>query len=443
MPPTASKISPRPTSAADRQGSAGFAAYCIAAAFVTYFCMYAFRKPFSAGVYEEVTLMGIGYKTVLVMSQVAGYTISKFIGIKVISEMPPARRAVSIMGLILVAHAALLLFAIVPPPYNWPFLFLNGLPLGMIFGLVLSFLEGRRMTEALTAGLCASFILASGVVKSVGRSLVVDGGVSEYWMPFVTGLLFLPPVLIGAWLLGRIPPPDAADIAMRSPRSPMTRDDRWRFFQRHAFGLSGLVVIYVLLTIIRTLRDDFGVEIWRELDPNGQPSIFFWTEAVVVLGVLLVNGSAIFIRDNRKAFLGSFALLAGGFVLVLAVLSAFAADAISPFAFMIGIGIGTYVPYVAFHTTVFERMIALFRERANIGYLMYLADATGYLAAVLVLVSKDWLVRKGSYLELLKGGSFWLSVASLVITLALFAYYTRLHRIANLPASELVVVETA
>ena len=31
-------------------------------------------------------------------------------------------------------------------------LFVNGLPLGMVFGLVIGFLEGRKVTEALSAG---------------------------------------------------------------------------------------------------------------------------------------------------------------------------------------------------------------------------------------------------------------------------------------------------
>ena len=67
--------------------------------------------------------------------------------------------------------------------------FLNGLPLGMIFGLVLAFLEGRKCTEALAAGLCASFIVSSGVVKSVGRWLIVNQGYSEFEMPWITGLI--------------------------------------------------------------------------------------------------------------------------------------------------------------------------------------------------------------------------------------------------------------
>ena len=66
--------------------------FCVTAAFGTYFCMYAFRKPFTAARYDDTTFLGIPYKTVLVIAQVLGYMLSKFIGIKVIAEMPPAPR---------------------------------------------------------------------------------------------------------------------------------------------------------------------------------------------------------------------------------------------------------------------------------------------------------------------------------------------------------------
>ena len=83
-----------------------------------------------------------------------------------------------------------MLFALTPAAVELRLAVLNGLPLGMVFGLVLGFLEGRRHTEALTAGLCASFIVADGVDKSVGAYLL-EAGVSEYWMPFAAGLLFV------------------------------------------------------------------------------------------------------------------------------------------------------------------------------------------------------------------------------------------------------------
>ncbi len=43
-----------------RASPAAFAAYCIAAAFGAYFCMYAFRKPWSAATFEGQQLLGRG-----------------------------------------------------------------------------------------------------------------------------------------------------------------------------------------------------------------------------------------------------------------------------------------------------------------------------------------------------------------------------------------------
>jgi len=66
-----------------------WAVWAVLSAFGTYFCMYAFRKPFTAAGFDEIAFMGIPLKSLFVTSQILGYTISKFLGIKVISEMPP------------------------------------------------------------------------------------------------------------------------------------------------------------------------------------------------------------------------------------------------------------------------------------------------------------------------------------------------------------------
>src|SRR5262245_44787871 len=84
----------------------GVSIWLVVGAFGSYFCMYGFRKPFTAAVYEEITLWGLGYKSVLVTAQVLGYMLSKFIGIRVISEMRPARRIRVLMLFVGAAQAA-------------------------------------------------------------------------------------------------------------------------------------------------------------------------------------------------------------------------------------------------------------------------------------------------------------------------------------------------
>lgn len=411
-----------------------FSAYCILAAFSTYFCMYAFRKPFTAGEFEGAVQWGIALKTVLVASQVAGYTLSKFVGIKVVSEMPASRRAATILGLIAFAEGALLAFALVPLHLKFVMLFFNGLPLGMVFGLVLAYLEGRQVTEALSAGLCASFIVSSGIVKSVGRFMVRDWGVSEYWMPFLTGLLFVVPLVVSVWLLQQIPKPSSSDVIHRTERTTMNRRDRWSFFKRHWLGLCGLLLIYMLLTVMRSIRDDFAVEIWRDLGHDDKPEIFGQSEMLVMFGVVVINGAAIWIGDNRKAFLNSLALITGGFVLVLMSLVGHSQGILSPFLFMVLAGLGMYIPYVAFHTTVFERLIAAFRESGNIGYLMYLADATGYLGYVGVMLLRNFGWIEGDFLSLFVLASLLIALLAICVTLFLIAHYAvTLPRATNDP----------
>ena len=405
--------------------------WCVVAAFGTYACMYGFRKPFTAGAFLD-PVSGHSYKVWLVTAQVLGYTVSKFIGIRVIAEMPPGRRALVLVGLIGAAELALLGFGLTPAPYNAVWLFLNGLPLGMVFGLVLGFLEGRRMTEAFVAGLCASFILADGVTKSVGSGLL-GMGVPERWMPFAAGLVFLLPLLGFVWMLRRIPAPSTADIAARAERAPMGRADRRAFLRRHGLGLACLAVAYLLITVLRSLRADFAPELWSGLGVTAAPGVFTRSEFYVALGVVAANGLAVLVRDNRRAFFIALGTSLAGLLLIVATLALRDASRCGPFAFMVLLGLGLYIPYVAVHTTVFERLIAMTRDRGNIGYLMYLVDATGYLGYVAVMVGKNFATFEGDHLAFFLRASWAGALVSLLAVAGAWWFFAR-HEAVRLAA---------
>jgi hypothetical protein len=396
--------------------------WCVTAAFGAYFCMYAFRKPFTAASYQNVVVWGMGYKTVLVTAQVLGYTLSKFLGIKVVAEVQPHRRAALLLGLIAAAEVALLLFGLTPAPFNLLWLFCNGVPLGLVFGLVLGFLEGRRHTEALAAGLCGSFIVADGVTKSAGAALL-QAGVSEYWMPSLTGLLFAPPLLLFTWMLTRIPRPSQQDVAARSERAPMDGAGRRDFFWRYAPGLTLLVLVYLLVTILRSVRADFAPEIWAGLQEKVPPAIFARSEVAVAAGVLVLNGSMVLIADNRRAFFAGLAWAVAGAALVGVTPAALQAGALSPFAFMVLHGVGLYLPYLAVQTTIFERLIALTRDRGNIGYLIYLADSFGYLGYVGVLFARNALGPAEDFLAFFLTLSWAIAGACLVLLVPCWRYF--------------------
>jgi hypothetical protein len=399
-----------------------WASWSVVAAFGTYFCMYGFRKPFTAASYDGPLLWGASFKTVLVMSQVSGYMASKFIGIKVIAEMPPQRRALGILGLVLAAELALVLFGLVPRPWNAICLLFNGLPLGMIFGLILGFLEGRRCTEVLTACLCASFILADGVTKSVGAWLLAQG-LSEDWMPSVAGLFFLAPLIVAVAMLSRIPPPTTHDIIARAARATLGRRQRWLLFSRYAAGLSLLVAMYLMVTILRSIRADFAPELWRGLGSPAEPATFSQSELIVAAVVLIVNGCAALVRDNRRAFFLSLATCGVGFCLLATALFGRQIGVVDGFGFMVLAGLGLYLPYVAIHTTVFERLLAMTRERGNVGFLMYLADAFGYLGYVAVMLLRSAAAPGNDLVGFFTSASWVAAAASMACLAGCWRYF--------------------
>jgi hypothetical protein len=366
---------------------------------------------------------------------VLGYTLSKFLGIKVVAEVSPHRRVALLLGLIAIAQGALLLFGLTPAPFNLVWLFCNGVPLGLVFGMVMGFLEGRQQTEVLAAALCSSFIVADGATKSVGAGLLA-AGVSEYWMPFLAGLLFVPPLLLFTWMLTRIPRPSQQDVAARSERTPMNRAQRWAFFRRYATGLTLLVLVYLLITILRSVRADFAPEIWRGLQGNVPPDIFTWSESAVAIAVLVLSGSVVLIRDNRRAFFFALALAVVGVVLVGAALLGLQAGSLSPFAFMVLHGIGLYVPYLLVQTTLFERLMAMTRDQGNIGYLIYLADSFGYLGYVGVLLARNALSPTESFLTFFLLLSWIIVGACLVLLIPCWRYFATYPATRPRPALE-------
>jgi hypothetical protein len=386
--------------ALERAHPAVFSLVAGLAGFCAYFSMYAFRKPFTAATFETVPgwCFALDYKIVLVIAQVAGYALSKIIGVKVISEIGAGRRGAAILALIGASWLALVAFALVPAPWNVVALFANGLPLGMIWGLVFGYMEGRRTSEVLGAILCASFILSSGVVKSVGAWLMQVQHVDRFWMPAATGALFLPLLLVSVWTLSQLPPPNAQDEAERVKRAPMNAAQRGAFLKAYWPGMLLLVAAYVLLTAIRDFRDNFAAEIWTALGYGGEAGIFTASELPVAVVALAALAAVIVVRDNLKALMVIHATVVAGFLLLGASTLAFQAHLLSPLVWMILAGAGLYMAYTPFNAMLFDRLIALGGQVATAGFLIYVADASGYVGSVALLlwrnlgeVKLDWL----------------------------------------------------
>ncbi|MDY3554040.1 DUF5690 family protein [Gemmata sp. JC717] len=417
--------------------------YAIAVAFCTYFCMYAFRKPFDAAKFyvtdangsvvrepvfgpdgnpktekqtaadgtetevqktNPVALKYLGtrldLKTMCVIAQVIGYCLSKYLGTKICSETPANRRAHLLVGLILFAEGALLLFANLPPALKPLAMLLNGLPLGMVWGLCVRYLEGRRASEVMVAGLSCSYIVAGAATRDIARDIVMGAwGVSESWMPVATGLLFLGPFVLAVLLLDRLPPPSAADVALRSERVTMDRRQRRAFLAHFGIGFGMLLVAYLFLTALRDFRDHYGAEIFDALGLGSKRAIFTRTELWAMFGVIVAVAVLNLVANHRRALIAVYGVIVGGFALIGGATVAFQAGAISGYWWMAAVGLGMYLAYVPFGAVLFERMMAASRFNGTAVFAIQLADGVGYTGSVLVQLYRDLAAGQFNRLE--------------------------------------------
>ena len=402
-----------------------FSLYTAVSAFCLYTCIFALRKTFGVATYENMSVGGVDFKVWMVIFQVLGYMLSKFIGIKVVSELGAHARLKGILLMVSLASISWLFFAITPSPYNLIFLFFNGLPLGMVWGMVFGYLEGRKFTEVLGASLSVSFIFSAGFAKTIGGYIMIDWGTSEFWMPFVSSCLFFPPLVLFLWLLNKIPPPTAEDEALRTKRSPMAGPERMKYVLTFAPGLVLLILTYMLLTAFRDFRDNFSAEIWKSLDYD-KPGIFTYTESIVTIVVLVVIGSLMVIKNNFKAMVVNHIIVLLGMITVGLSTLAFEKEMISPPTWMILVGMGLYFGYIQFNSIFFDRLIATFKYVSTVGFLIYLADSFGYLGSVGVLLFKEFGNTQLSWLEFFMSSGYILSVAgSILISLSLIYFIVK------------------
>lgn len=375
--------------------------------------------------YDGYTIFGLNYKVILVVTQVAGYMLSKFYGIKFISEMKRLGRGKLILLLVGIAWAAWLVFALIPPPYNFWVLILNGFPLGMMWGVVFSYVEGRRATDFIGAALAVSFIFGSGIAKSVAQMVMTKWGVTEYWMPFVTGLIFLFPLLLFVYLLEKVPPPDSEDIAQRTERVPMLAADRKAFLKVFLPGVILLVLVYIFVTVLREVRDSFMADMWRASGEEFMPGVFAKTETMISIVILVMIAGMVVIKSNMKAFLIAQWMMLSGFLLSGIVTWFYLQQELSTFNWMTLVGLGLYMTYIPYNSILFDRLLAAFKYAANVGFLIYVADAFGYLASVGTVLTKSILKIELNWLNFYTSLVLTTSVAGVVFTLFSIIYFSR------------------
>jgi hypothetical protein len=262
------------------------------------------------------------------------------------------------------------------------------------------------------------------MVKTVG-GWVMAGGVSPFWMPAVTGVIFMPLLAISVFGLSQLPPPTAEDEAQRVRRAPMDRGQRRAFLAAYGPGVVMLVVAYVFFTAVRDFRDNFAAEIWAGLGYRDVASVFTASEAPVAVIALAALAATMVIKDNQRALIALLAVVAAGAALLGLSTLAFQAGLLSPIAWMIASGAGLYMAYTPFNAMLFDRMFAATGLVGTAGFLIYLADASGYLGSVGLLLLKTFSGLQLDWLAFFTLVTYAASMVSTLLVVAATAYFLR------------------
>ncbi len=401
------------------------------AAFSTYFCMYGYRKAIGAATYDGLSAFGISFKSALIIFQVLGYMSAKFIGISFIASLKNENRVLYILLLISMAHLSLLLLALLPSPYNVLLLFLNGLGLGLIWGLVFSFIEGRRQTDFIALILSINFIFSSGVIKTIGLYLIYNLNIPEIYMPFAVGCIFFPVLLFSLLLLNKVPPPTDEEKKERGIRIPVNAHQRMELFRLFMPGLIFIIFINLLLTILREIKDNYSVEIIQALRPNSAPAIFTKMESLSALVVLIFLISLSGLRNHIRSLLWQHLVIISGFltISICTVMLYFGKG--DPISLLVLFTIGLYLSYNTLQCLFFERFVAAFKVRGNTGFFFYLMDSIAYLGSCFLILNKELNHSTTDWLTYFIGLGILFGILGTLITLFSWNYFNNKYAAQN------------
>ena len=362
------------------------------AALLSYSLVYALRKPYTAASFQGLDFFGIDYKVAVTTIQILGYLVSKFFGIKLISELKREKRFHFFVSSAIMAEVALLFFGILDAPYNAFAMFVNGLSLGCMWGVIFSFIEGRKITDMLASLLGVSIVFSSGLAKSFGLFVINELQIDPFWMPALIGIVALPLLIFMGYMLKRLPHPTAEDIQLRNERVTLNHKARIALFKKYAPILSLLFIGNFLLLVLRDIKEDFLVNI---LDMSGQSSwLFTQVDTVVTLIILGIFGLFIFFRSNIKALMCLIILVISGCLTMTYVSANYTRLNLSPTTWLFIQSLSLYIAYLTFQTIFFDRFIACFKIKGNVGFFIAIIDFIGYVGTVSLLSIKEMLQIK-------------------------------------------------
>ena len=381
-----------------------------------------------AATFDGLDFFGMDYKTATSIVQISGYFISKLIGIKVISELKKENRLKFIILSVAGAELSLVLFGALPQPFNVFALFFNGLSLGCMWGVIFSFLEGRRVTDLLASLMGLSIAISSGTAKSIGLFVMDNLHISEFWMPAFIGAFAFPLLSFLGWLMTRMPQPTQADKELRTERVALDSKARLSLFKNFMPVLVMLFFANLFVTVLQDIKEDFLVKI-LDVDAAGLSSwAFAKVDATVTLIILCMFGLMSAVRSNIKVLCMLLGLVTCGTATLSFLAFNYSALQLQPMTWLFLQSLSLYTVYLSFQTLFFERFIACFKIKGNVGFFIITLDFIGYTGTVVVLIFKEFFNPAVNWLDFYNLMSGYVGIACSVAFIGSAVYLIQRYR---------------
>ena len=224
-------------------------------------------------------------------------------------------------------------------------------------------------------------------------------------------------------MLTRIPARSEAEVSSRGTRTNLTGSERRGLLTKFLVGMVAITLINLFLTILRDVKDNFGVEILRSVKPDFNAGIFSRMDTFSAITVLLLLLLLTGIRSHFKSLIIHHGAIFAGFISLLLSAYGLVTGNVNPVWCLIIYTIGLYLCYNTLQCLFLDRFMAAFKVRGNIGFFFYFMDSIGYLGSCVVIIMKEFTDPHANWLHYFISVSFALGIAGLICTVISIVYF--------------------
>lgn len=147
------------------------------------------------------------------------------------------------------------------------------------------------------------------------------------------------------------------------------------------------------------------------------------------------------IRDHQRVLYTLLWMVIGGTFLLVGISYYYEQLNLSPLVWMFLQSLGVYIAFLSFQTLFFERFVACFNIKGNVGFFIVSIDFIGYLGTVGVLVFKEAFVAHLNWIEFYNTMVLTLGTACCFLFMGCILY--SMHRSRAVRKEEIPSVTTA